>query len=110
MAGTLRNASPLFCACKLSNSPRSPSSMLPGINALYLCGRVDLGRRLVPAHAYDTRKAQREPAVVPAGAHDGIEGDFQHNLRLDLAQMSVISGSVRQEPFRQLGNFLIRQA
>ena len=65
---------------------RPSPSMLPHVDRFHILNCVDLCRRLVLPYANNPWKAQCVPAVVPVGAHDGIECHFQHNLGLNVAR------------------------
>ena len=55
-------------------------------------------------------KAQRKAAVVPVGPHDGVERDFQHDLRFHLAHESMIHQGVCGEPRGEFRDFLVGQS
>src|SRR5208283_2577285 len=76
------------------------SPVLPLVDLLDGFYGIDVLRQLVLAHAYDAREAQRVSAVVPVASHDGVEGNLEHNLGLDFAQVAVVGGGVRQQPLR----------
>ena len=58
---------------------------------------VDLGDGFVCAQAHDARKTEGKATCVAVGALNIVEGDFEHDSRLDVALEAAIFGGVIKE-------------
>ena len=58
---------------------------------------INVRDRLIPADGFDAWKSQRESRVMPAGSADGIEGDLQHDVRLDVVLALFLTQGVALE-------------